>query len=90
MALISSNNPNLDNILDHAYEAYTDRLLEEAYGDHGECCKVCKHFCRAWKGDPNNYCEKHDNEDGEYYEITQPHWCCDDFEWADNEPEVDY
>ena len=70
-----------DYELDMSYERYVDRLLDQAYGDRGECCKNCRHFCRATKRDPKNYCEKYDSSGYEYYEETDPDDCCDDYEY---------
>ena len=87
MALISSNNPNLDSILDNAYESYVDRLWEEAYGDHGERCYNCYHFEEGYKGSPC-YCgreeatdEEIENDDYSAY-VVDPDDCCE--HWQPN------
>ena len=89
------NSPNIDRIIDSDYEAYTDRLYEQAYGDNGERCKNCTHFCGAWSGDPHNYCcTDEDDEDkaDEPLPFTDPDDCCDDWEWNTSldEPEDEY
>lgn len=104
MALIRSDNPNLDRILDHAYESYVDRLWDEAYGDHGERCYNCTHFVDSYKNTPC-YCNKDSIEDiedeDEYTRLVKentvdPDDCCSDwqpgYEWEygdEDEPEDD-
>lgn len=103
MALIPFNHPNIDRIIERDYEAYVDRLWDEAYGDHGERCKNCEHFNAAYKNDPA-FCDKHNKcdeieDDAEYEQFVKdnavdPEDCCDDWEFneslADDEPEDDY
>lgn len=48
-------------------------------------CSNCRRFCRAWSGDPNNYCEKKDEDGSEYYEKTEPDWCCDDHKFEEED-----
>lgn len=97
MALISFSNPNIDRIIDRDYEAYTDRLWEEAYGDHGERCKSCWHFESGY-ADGKCYCNRVDatdeeieNDDYSAYEVD-PDDCCEHWESKedDGEPEDDY
>jgi hypothetical protein len=85
MALISFNNPNIDRIIDRDYEAYTDRLWEEAYGDHGERCHNCWHFESGY-ADGKCYCgrveatdEEIENDDYSAYEVD-PEDCCEHWE----------
>ena len=99
MALIPFNDPNIDRILDKAYEDYTDRLLDEAYADRGERCRNCEHFVHAY-GDRPNFCniggiEDEDDFDeviDEYLVYNPDEDSCEDWEWNgfDDEPEVDY
>ena len=98
MALIPFSNPNIDRIIDRDYEAYTDRLYDEAYGDHGERCYNCLYFQASYKGS-TCYCEREEpteeeveNDDYSAYEVD-PDDCCE--EWQpkcdyDDEPEDDY
>ena len=97
MALISFNNPNIDRILDRDYEAYTDRLWEEANADHGERCYNCYHFDSGYS-DGKCYCtrvdateEEVENDDYSAYEVD-PDDCCEHWEAGceyDDEPEDD-
>ena len=99
MALVPWNDPNLDRILDRAYENYTDRLLEEAYADRGERCRNCYHFVPTY-GDRPNFCNIGGIEDEDYFDDVIDEYlvydpdndCCEDWEWNgyDDEPEVDY
>ena len=85
MALIPFNNPNIDRIIDSDYEAYTDKLLDEAYGDHGERCYNCYHFdsgytdgkCYCFRVDPKP--EEVENDDFSAYEVD-PDDCCEYWE----------
>ena len=100
MALIPFINPNIDRIIDRDYEAYVDRLWDEAYGDHGERCKNCKYFNAAYKDSPS-YCDREEateeeieNDDFSAYAVD-PEDCCDNWEFNeslsrdDDEPEDD-
>ena len=89
MALIRFDNQNLDRILDSAYEAYTDRLFDEAYGDHGERCRNCEYFVNAYKDIPC-YCNRENldeiEDDDEFLErvkenTVDPDDCCGNWEW---------
>lgn len=44
MARVPFSNPNIDRIIDSSYEAFVDRLYDQAYGDHGERCRNCEYF----------------------------------------------
>lgn len=88
MALIPFSNPNIDRIIDRDYEAFTDKLFDEAYGDHGERCYNCEHFVSAYKDTPC-YCNKDDIEDteddDEFKQLVEentvdPDDCCDDWQ----------
>lgn len=100
MALIRSDNPNLDRILDSAYEAYVDRLWDQAYGDHGERCYNCEFFVDSYKDVPC-YCNKDDIEDteddDEFMRLAEenkvdPEDCCEYWQpgYEDDEPKEDY
>ena len=102
MALIRSDNPNLDRILDHAYERYVDRLYDEAYEDHGERCYNCTFFVDSYKDAPC-YCNKdgiEDTEDDDEFErllkenTVDPDDCCEKweprYEYDEEEPEDDW
>ena len=77
MALIPFSDPNIDRIIDRDYEAYVDRLWDEAYGDRGERCKNCNHFNSAYKDTPA-YCDKQNKvdeleTDEEYEQFVKDH-----------------
>jgi len=98
MARVPFSNPNIDRIIDSDYEAYTERLFDEAYGDHGERCKNCEYFENSYKGSPC-YCnrveatdEEIENDDYSAYEID-PEDCCEYWQPGygyDDEPEEDW
>ena len=69
MALIPFNHPNIDRIVDRDYEAYTDRLYEQAYGDNGERCYNCWHFDSGYS-DGKCYCTREDATDEEIEKFT--------------------
>lgn len=75
MALIPFNHPNIDRIIDSAYEAYTNRLFEEAYGDQDEKCENCR-YCEKVLG--HTYCIKDydETDDDAEYEAVNPDYCC--------------
>ena len=98
MALIPMDHPDIDRIIDRDYEAYTDRLYDEYYGDHGERCYNCIHFESGY-ADGKCYCDREeptqdeiDRDDFSAYEVD-PDDCCENWEpdcYDDYEPEEEW
>lgn len=88
MALIPMSRPNIDRIIDRDYEAYTDRLWEEANRQYGKC-SLCEHYVSAY-GNVPTYCNKdriEELDDEEFQEklpdyiIYDPDDACEDYEY---------
>lgn len=100
MARVPFSNPNIDRIIDSSYEAFVDRLYDQAYGDHGERCRNCKYFVEAYRDVPC-YCDREGlddiDDDEEFWMLvdentTDPEDCCEYWEpdcYSDEDGEDD-